>query len=91
MKTIRIPKKLHYLTDRLPKPNYDKLSDDKATNSLKNSSSIQHKQRNLSKDSLPKLNQILQPGLNYIKGDRSKKKKVNGEMLMIEGRSKIIE
>lgn len=23
LKTIRIPKKLHYLTDRLPKPNYE--------------------------------------------------------------------
>lgn len=27
LKTIRIPKKLHYLTDRLPKPNYDNISD----------------------------------------------------------------
>jgi hypothetical protein len=26
MKTIRLPKKLHYLTDRLPKPNYENLS-----------------------------------------------------------------
>lgn len=26
LKTIRIPKKLHYLTDRLPKPNYDNFS-----------------------------------------------------------------
>ncbi len=24
MKTIKIPKKLHYLTDRLPKANYEK-------------------------------------------------------------------
>lgn len=23
LKTIKIPKKLHYLTDRLPKPNYE--------------------------------------------------------------------
>ena len=27
LKTIRIPKSLHYLTDRLPKPNYDHHSD----------------------------------------------------------------
>jgi len=26
-----------------------------------------------------------------VKGDRNRKKKINGEMLMIEGRSKIIE
>lgn len=93
LKTIRIPKKLHYLTDRLPKPNYDNLSDDreKATSSVKNSPSLSHKQRNFSKGSLPKLNQVLQPGINYIKGDRNKKKKVANDLLMIEGRSKIIE
>ena len=27
LKTIRVPRKLHYLTDRLPKPNYENLSD----------------------------------------------------------------
>jgi hypothetical protein len=92
MKTIRLPKKLHYLTDRLPKPNYDNYSEnDKGSSSLKNSPSMHQKERNLSKGSLPRLNQILQPGLNYVKGDRNRKKKINGEMLMIEGRSKIIE
>ena len=35
--------------------------------------------------------QALQPGLNYVKGDRNRKKKINGDILMIEGRSKIIE
>jgi len=50
-----------------------------------------NKDRNLSKGSLPRINHILQPGLNYVKGDRNRKKKINGDMLMIEGRSKIIE
>ena len=92
MKTIRLPKKLHYLTDRLPKPNYDNFSEnDKNSLSLKNSPSMRHKERNSSKGSLPPLIQALQPGLNYVKGDRSRKKKINGDILMIEGRSKIIE
>lgn len=92
MKTIRLPKKLHYLTDRLPKPNYDNLSDIEkgGSSSLKNSPSLRHKDRNSSKGSLPPLIQALQPGLNYVKGDRNRKKKINGDILMIEGRSKII-
>jgi hypothetical protein len=57
---------------------------------MKHSPSIS-KERNLSKGSLPRINHILLPGLNYAKGDRNRKKKVNAEMLMIEGRSKIIE
>ncbi|MCB0368235.1 MAG: hypothetical protein KDD45_02055 [Bdellovibrionales bacterium] len=91
LKTIRLPKKLHYLTDRLPKPNYGDLDHDKNSLSLKNSPSLRHKDRNSSKGSLPPLIQALQPGLNYVKGDRNRKKKINGDMLMIEGRSKIIE
>ena len=90
MKTIRLPKKLHYLTDRLPKPNYDNFSENDKGSSLKNSPSL-NKDRNMSKGSLPRINHILQPGLNYVKGDRNRKKKINGDMLMIEGRSKIIE
>jgi NIMA (never in mitosis gene a)-related kinase len=90
MKTIRLPKKLHYLTDRLPKPNYDNLSEGDKGSSMKNSPSIS-KDRNLSKGSLPRINHILLPGLNYVKGDRNRKKKLNNDMLMIEGRSKIIE
>ena len=92
MKTIRLPKKLHYLTDRLPKPNYTLEDREKgASVSLKNSSSIRHKERNSSKGSLPPLVQALQPGLNYVKGDRNRKKKISGDVLMIEGRSKMIE
>lgn len=83
MKTIRLPKKLHYLTDRLPKPNYDNLQPDKASLSLKNSPSLKHKDRTSSKGSLPPLIQSLQPGLNYVKGDRNRKKKINGDILMI--------
>jgi hypothetical protein len=82
MKTIRLPKKLHYLTDRLPKPNYDNLSENNKGSSMKNSPSIT-KDRNLSKGSLPRINHILLPGLNYVKGDRNRKKKLNNDMLMI--------
>lgn len=82
MRTIRIPKKLHYLTDRLPKPNYEGLSElDKAT-SLKNSPSLK-RDRQYSKGSLPRLNQVLQPGLKYVKGDRNRKKKLGGDIMMI--------
>jgi hypothetical protein len=92
MKTIRLPKKLHYLTDRLPKPNYDNFGEhDKNSLSLKNSPSLRNKDRTSSKGSLPPLIQALQPGLNYAKGDRKRKNKISGDMLMIEGRSKIIE
>lgn len=44
LKTIKIPKKLHYLTDRLPKPNYETepLIDEKSL-SLKNSPSLPNK------------------------------------------------
>jgi hypothetical protein len=51
---------------------------------------MRQKDRKSSKGSLPPLIQVLQPGLNYVKGDRNRKKKINGDMLMIEGRSKII-
>jgi hypothetical protein len=45
----------------------------------------------ISKNSLPKLSQIMQSGSNHVKGDRNKKKKIaGGGILMIEGRSKII-
>ncbi len=44
LKTIKIPKKLHYLTDRLPKPNYETepMIDEKSF-SLKNSPSLPYK------------------------------------------------
>lgn len=58
LKTIRIPKKLHYLTDRLPKPNYDNLSD--PGYSIETSPQME---RNY-KGSLPKLKKMLQPGLS---------------------------
>ena len=58
---------------------------------MKNSPSLRPKDRIASKGSLPPLHQVLQPGLNYIKGDRNRRKKISEDLLMIEGRSKIIE
>lgn len=94
LKTIRIPKKLHYLTDRLPKPNYDTepMVDEKSL-SLKNSPSAPYREKQkmkANKSSLPKLNQILQP--IPAKSDKTKKKRPNGNVgLMIEGRTKVIQ
>ena len=89
LKTIRIPRKLHYLTDRLPKPNYENLSDPGL--SLGDPPQILYPKGG--KGSLPKLSQILQPGLDNPKGGDKRKRKGKGSNggLMIEGRSKIIE
>ena len=70
MKTIRIPRKLHYLTDRLPKPNYENLSDPGAK-SIKDSPEMSYV-HDIKKGSLPKLGQILKPGLEI--GDKRKRK-----------------
>ena len=88
LKTIRIPRKLHYLTDRLPKPNYENLSDP----GLSLGDSPQLNYPKVQKGSLPKLSQILQPGLDNSKGGDKRKRKGKGSNggLMIEGRSKII-
>jgi len=87
LKTIRIPKKLHYLTDRLPKPNYENLSDpgQSPDSSPKFGKSL--------KSSLPKLNKILEPSISMKVGvsEKRKKRSILGDGLMIEGRSKIIE
>ena len=83
LKTIRIPKSLHYLTDRLPKPNYEHHSD-----SIPHSPSLASKDR---KGSLPKLNKALKEGLDYLKVNKKPRRNVKGSPLMIEGRSKIIE
>ena len=83
-----MPRKLHYLTDRLPKPNYENLSDPGA---ISLSDSPQLAPYKIDKGSLPKLGQILKPGLES-KGDKRKKKgKGSNGGLIIEGRSKIIE
>ena len=50
--------------------------------SLKNSPSFS-KDRNLSKGSLPRINHVLQPGLNYVKGARNRNKKLANDILMI--------
>ena len=75
LKTIRIPKSLHYLTDRLPKPNYEHHSD-----SIAHSPSLAQKDR---KSSLPKLNKVLKDGLDYLKVNKKPKRNVKGSPLMI--------
>lgn len=81
---------MHYLTDRLPKPNYDNLSD--PGHSVERSSPKLDKNV---KSSLPKLNKILEPNIalkSLASGDKRKKKsQIGNDALMIEGRSKIIE
>ena len=74
---------MHYLTDRLPKPNYDNVSD--PGHSLQSSPQME---RNY-KGSLPKLNKMLQPGLSAKLPDKRRKNGGNNG-LMVEGRSKII-
>lgn len=58
--------------------------------SLKNSPSLLRKRQH-SRESLPRLNQILQPGLKHVKGDRTRKKRIQGALMMVEGHSKVIE
>lgn len=74
LKTIRIPKKLHYLTDRLPKPNYENFSDP-------GQSPISSSKLNKSlKNSLPKLNRALEPNgsTRLTVPDKRKKRSVIG-------------
>ena len=79
LKTIRIPKKLHYLTDRLPKPNYDNLSDPGQ------SPNASPKLGQSMKNSLPKLNKILEPSVSMkaVISEKRKKRSVLGEGLLI--------
>lgn len=84
---------MHYLTDKLPKPNYADLQNSNYT--VNNSPDVPRKRNktgnnSLGKGSLPKINQLLKlvqnPMLENKKRNRSK-----GEGLMVEGKSKIIE
>lgn len=65
LRTIRIPKNLHYLTDKLPKPNYGNESDVQSNYTMGNSPVHHRPKRNTtnnrsnSKSSLPKLSQVL--------------------------------
>ena len=70
----------------MPKPNYENLSDPGGISSTNGPELNPYKVDN---GSLPKLGQILKPGLE---GDKRKKKgKGSNGGLIIEGRSKIIE
>ena len=95
MRTIRIPKNLHYLTDKLPRPNYGNESEHYSNYTMGNSPGRPREKRNttgnksISKGSLPKLSQILKSG-NQGLLDKKRKYK-GGDALMIQGKSKIIE
>ena len=101
MRTIRIPKNLHYLTDKLPRPNYGNQSDllSNSNHTLSNSPTalVQKHTRNttgansVSKSSLPKLSQIVRGGVGYSPNNKRKNKYKAADLLMIEGKSKIIE
>ena len=105
LKTIRVPKNLHYLTDRLPKPNYEdfdtKLSRSPSLES-QNKSLSPHLPRKMSKgqQSLPKLHPSKKGNStidhssssnHHIEAAKDKKKKKGKEDFIIEGRSKVIE
>jgi hypothetical protein len=95
MRTIRIPKNLHYLTDKLPKPNYGNESEHNSNYTMASSPSRPREKRatagnrSISKGSLPKLSQILKVGNPSLLDKRRKNK--GGDGLMIQGKSKIIE
>lgn len=77
---------MHYLTDRLPKPNYDNISDPGQYGEF--SPKLERSQ----KSSLPKLNRILESSISAKPGDKRKKRsQIGNDGLMIEGRSKVIE
>lgn len=86
---------MHYLTDKLPKPNYGDGTDLLSNHSLSNSPSIEKKNRHttgnksISKGSLPKLSQILKGNSPHLLDKR--KNKYKADMLMVQGKSKIIE
>lgn len=95
MRTIRIPKNLHYLTDKLPKSNYGNEPENYSNYTMGNSPSRPREKRNttgnksVSKGSLPKLSQILKAGNPSLL--EKKRKYKAGDALMIQGKSKIIE
>lgn len=88
LRTIRIPKNLHYLTDKLPKSNYGNESDLLSNHTLSNSPKLERNTRNttgnksISKGSLPKLSQLIR-GSNSPNYLNKRKNKYKGDMLMI--------
>lgn len=85
LKTIRVPKNLHYLTDRLPKPNYtgEKNSSMGKIRFTEHGADV-HAERSL----LPKID-----SLHKEQGRPAQKKRRNPglSILEIEGHSKIIQ
>ena len=86
MRTSRIPKNLHYLTDKLPKSNYEGENENQnhsftlgnSPHQIKNNLST----RANSKGNLPKIGQILRGNKNYsIPHKRGRNSK--GDLLMI--------
>lgn len=68
LQTIRIPRKLHYLTDRLPKSNYE--STIKYENGMFGPSKrmeTENREKKLGKGSLPKLDNIIRYHEDLIK------------------------
>lgn len=96
MKTIRIPKNLHYLTDKLPQPNYGNESEHFSNYTMNYTPTRLSREKNTpsrsnSKGSLPKVSQILKgnaPKSPSLLERRNKKSR--GDLLMIQGKSKII-
>lgn len=97
MKTIRVPKNLHYLTDKLPRSNYGNESDIQSNHTMGNSPAHNRPKkytavnRSNSKGSLPKLSQILRGGNHTPQMIDKKRSKNRGDGLMVQGKSKIIE
>ena len=99
LRTIRIPRNLHYLTDKLPRPNYGNESDAKSNYTLGNSpSNVREPQkrtksikRNNSKSSLPQIRQIIRSSHSPQLLQKKKGRNKGGDGLMIQGKSKIIE
>lgn len=96
LRTIRIPKNLHYLTDQLPKPNYGNESDVQSSYTMGNSPVHHRPKRNTtnnrsSKSSLPKLSQVLRSNHTPQLVEKKRNKNRGGDGLMIQGKSKIIQ
>jgi len=97
LKTIRVDKKLHYLTDRLPKSNYNNGHEyEKSTTTMKQMSSIKNKNAmsmnhaGLKNINLPKLDRIIVKNNGGYKSPilhQADKKSVDvSNVLKIEGR-----
>ena len=96
LRTIRIPKNLHYLTDNLPKSNYGNDSDLYSHHTIGNTpNKLTNEKRkpvhSSNKGILPKLSQIIKGNPRSPSIMERKHKRNIGNSLMIEGKSKMIE